>query len=373
MASKQEAMGTGSNGQLNDKVAPEMASAEEKMETGTNGQPNDKVATAEEVMETSSNGQPNDKVGPEMASAEEVMETSSNGQLSDKVAPKVASVVGTDVLLSNKGVRKVIFYDGYKYRFDKVHNGTEYYFCDTARTKGCSQRLHKPIDNDDPRHFILKGSHIHSGDARKVNKKKVMTKLKDLSKNTKDTIRQVISKSIYDTSKATKAKLPTEKLMAQMVSRYRRGSGVLKNPQNLSELVLEGEYAQTVNKKPFLLHDSMAMVPPEEIEEGVRDRVLIFTTSENLKFLSLCDEYFMDGTFSVTPPLFSQLYTLHGRYKGWHVPLVYTLLTNKKQDTYVDVLKFLHELEPTLNPTDYMVDFEMAAMNAIGEVFPETE
>lgn len=49
------------------------------------------------------------------------------------------------------------------------------------------------------------------------------------------------------------------------------------------------------------------------------------------------------------------------------------LLTNKKEETYVEALKVLLEAQPTLNPTDYMVDFERAAMNAIHEVFPDSE
>lgn len=36
----------------------------------------------------------------------------------------------TSVLLSNKGVKKVIFHEGFKFRYDKVYNGTEYYMCD---------------------------------------------------------------------------------------------------------------------------------------------------------------------------------------------------------------------------------------------------
>lgn len=36
----------------------------------------------------------------------------------------------SEVLLSNKRKRKVVFHSGQKYRYDKEHNGTEYYACD---------------------------------------------------------------------------------------------------------------------------------------------------------------------------------------------------------------------------------------------------
>lgn len=182
-----------------------------------------------------------------------------------------------------------------------------------ARSKGCGARLHKPVDVDDARHFILKGRHFHTGDARKVGKKKVMNKMKELAKTTKQPIRQVISESIADVKKATKAKLPSEKVMARIINRYRRNPGVPKNPQNFSELKFPEEYRNTLSKRPFLLHDSFELLELEgENFEDVHDRTLIFTTRENLKFLSDCEGLFMDGTFSVTPALFSQLYTIHG-------------------------------------------------------------
>lgn len=185
------------------------------------------------------------------------------------------------------------------------------YFLFRARLNGCGKRLHKPVDVDDPRHYKFKGDHIHTGDSRKISKKKVMTKLKDLAKNTKQPIRQVISESIYGVKKATKAKLPSEKVLARIVSRYRSKPGVPKNPQSLLELKFPEEYRNTVSNKPFLLYDSFDLM---DEEMDALSRSLIFTTSENLTFLSKCDELYMDGTFSVTPHLFKQLYTIHGNF-----------------------------------------------------------
>lgn len=62
-----------------------------------------------------------------------------------------------------------------------------------------------------------------------------------------------------------------------------------------------------------------------------------------------------------------------GRYDGWHVPLVYVLTTNKQQETYEEVFEVLKRLEPTRNPTDITVDFEMAVMNAIRKHFELAE
>ncbi|XP_055308641.1 uncharacterized protein LOC129572655 [Sitodiplosis mosellana] len=81
----------------------------------------------------------------------------------------------------------------------------------------------------------------------------------------------------------------------------------------------------------------------------------------------------MDGTFSVVPVIFKQLYTIHGRYKGHHVPLVYVLTSDKKEETYNAILRALLDIEPKINPTDFMTDFEKGAMNAVQRNFPMAE
>jgi len=48
---------------------------------------------------------------------------------------------------------------------------------------------------------------------------------------------------------------------------------------------------------------------------------------------------------------------------------VYVLTTNRKQSTYADILSKLVELEPDFKPPRAMVDFELAAINAINQQF----
>lgn len=53
------------------------------------------------------------------------------------------------------------------------------------------------------------------------------------------------------------------------------------------------------------------------------------------------------------------------------VPLVYALLPNKTQETYERLFEALKQLEPRLQPTTVMIDFEIAAKQAIASVFPQ--
>ena len=52
------------------------------------------------------------------------------------------------------------------------------------------------------------------------------------------------------------------------------------------------------------------------------------------------------------------------------VPLVYCLIQDKTEATYIRVFEKIKELQPTLNPASIMCDFEKATQNAIQHVFP---
>ncbi len=109
---------------------------------------------------------------------------------------------------------------------------------------------------------------------------------------------------------------------------------------------LTDPFTRTVKGDLFLLHDNNADV----------NRVVIFCTKENLAFLNHCDDWYMDGTFDITPAMFNQVYTIHGtstififlyycfisnykfgmlgRRENHHFPLVYALACKKDYFTY---------------------------------------
>ena len=72
-------------------------------------------------------------------------------------------------------------------------------------------------------------------------------------------------------------------------------------------------------------------------DNGRQDRLNIFGTTESIGFIEDSHDWFMDGTFSVTPRGFAQLYTFHGLGNGRNVVGIYALLVNKRVDTYVEL------------------------------------
>ncbi|KFD59233.1 hypothetical protein M514_28588, partial [Trichuris suis] len=127
-------------------------------------------------------------------------------------------------------------------------------------------------------------------------------------------------------------------------------------------------YMMTKRGEPFLMHDSGA-----EDEE----RVLIFSTQENVRHLSASATLFCDGTFKTAPTQFAQLFTVHGVVLGYPVPLVYALTTRKREQThrYVHqrIIDYAEERNWSINPSLCMMDVELANMNAIRSLLPNAE
>ena len=59
-------------------------------------------------------------------------------------------------------------------------------------------------------------------------------------------------------------------------------------------------------------------------------RMVIFVDPTGLQYLATADEWYGDGTFSVSPQVFYQLYTVHGEVLGQVLPNAYYLLPDKQ-------------------------------------------
>lgn len=55
------------------------------------------------------------------------------------------------------------------------------------------------------------------------------------------------------------------------------------------------------------------------------------------------------------------------------MPLVYILASGKREEDYNSIFRAILNLEPAINPTDIVTDFEMAAINAVRTNFPLAE
>lgn len=109
------------------------------------------------------------------------------------------------------------------------------------------------------------------------------------------------------------------------------------------------------------------------------NKILIFSTTAEIRFLALAVYWIMDGTFKTVPTLFRQLYSIHAPVGGENsriLPLVYALMASKSQECYTrlfeDLQDLAEEIEVELEPHYIITDFEQGAIIAPHSVFPMT-
>ena len=152
--------------------------------------------------------------------------------------------------------------------------------------------------------------------------------------------------------------MPKESSLKRTLQRARHvAESCPPEPASLLQLVLREEDKVLSNQERWLLFDS----------GPVSDRLLIFSSQENLRLLRQAQMVFSDGTFKCAPScLFPQLYTIHAKCYGSVVPLVYCLLPNKREATYRTLINALLD-NVAIAPIEWHTDFERAAINVINE------
>ena len=181
------------------------------------------------------------------------------------------------------------------------------------------------------------------------------------AETTEDRTQAIIGGNVQQLSAAEKAQLPNLETMRRGIRRARQGDiPVAPQPAN-HNLVIPPAYSTLENGDAFLQYDN-----------NNAERISIFGTDDGLNFLAHADDWFMDGTFTVAPPQFAQLYTVHGLSADHLVVCCYALLPNKRRGTYVEFLQQVHRLTNGFIPQSIMIDFEQACIGAIPIVYPNT-
>ncbi|KAL0868257.1 hypothetical protein ABMA27_007788 [Loxostege sticticalis] len=117
-------------------------------------------------------------------------------------------------------------------------------------------------------------------------------------------------------------------------------------------------------------------------DDGESDKILVFASNISIRFLRRARRkrnrrYFADGTFKSVPKPFYQLFTLHvdlcsDSKSTQIVPVVYALLPNKNQDTYLRLFNIMKSVLK-INITNFKCDYELGIMNAVKTVYPDAQ
>ncbi|XP_043462872.1 uncharacterized protein LOC122498936 [Leptopilina heterotoma] len=190
---------------------------------------------------------------------------------------------------------------------------------------------------------------------------------------------QIVRENLCDLSPAVLAQLPERENLKKTMRRERRRK-LPPNPKSLEDLnELPESYKKTFSNERFLMYDSR-----DDIAFG-EGRVLVFSTRNNLERLADSDTWYVDGTFKVSPSLFTQLFTVMGKVLKPNVrgneptviafPFVYALLSSKETDQYEAVFRSIASMAATYGihhcrPQRIVSDFEVAIINACCSVYP---
>lgn len=97
------------------------------------------------------------------------------------------------------------------------------------------------------------------------------------------------------------------KSLKRLVQRQRKEDFVA--PKSLKEVIVADNYKVTKRGDKFLF-----------IDTNDDERILIFTTLQNLQLLKESSMILVDGTFKTCPVLFSQIFTVHGIKEKLSIP-----------------------------------------------------
>jgi len=95
---------------------------------------------------------------------------------------------------------------------------------------------------------------------------------------------------------------------------------------------------------------------------------MIFGQDNHGNWVQDMDRVFIDGTFTLAPPLFSHVFVILAKRAEYVFPAMYALLPNN-QETYDGLFELIETIWPLFNPTSISLNFEMAVMNSVQQAF----
>lgn len=132
-------------------------------------------------------------------------------------------------------------------------------------------------------------------------------------------------------STASQGSLPKQESIKRKINRIRNVvSQAPPCPTDRRSIVIPNSYATYESEhgvvESFILGDSLPDDPPASDK-----RVLIFGRESARDWIHLVNKIHVDGTFSISPSLFAQVFLILAKRNGFVVPLCYGLLPTKEE------------------------------------------
>lgn len=176
----------------------------------------------------------------------------------------------------------------------------------------------------------LEGIHDHDPfQGKDINRKSISNSIKRKGESLDERPSKLIRKEIGDSPSTLDTLTRHDVRLIRNNITHARLKSLPKLPKSATDLQLALNQMDitTTKEENFLLKN--------DIEKGF----VVFSTDSNLKYLCEQETFLMNGTFEYAPKHFQQIFTIHSYAGGSYIPLVFSLLKDKKKDTYFNILE----------------------------------
>ena len=270
-------------------------------------------------------------------------------------------------VVGQRGSQQLVDTDGYVYTRKKERDTALTTAWRCLKFRKCKCPCHVYLTTDETSLQTGSKPHTHQPDTTDGDKKVLIQSLKRKAEEQHLSVTQnLLTEVLTVATPAVNIALPKWESLARIVQRSRAkasGAAAYTEPPTAREFVLPESCKKTGRDECFVIFDGMS-------EDGVR--MIVFGTESNLRILASHPNWICDGTFYVAPRLFYQSYSVHAVIDGKCVPLVYALLSDKTEKSYVFFLTILRDaFSVQISHGLVMIDFELAAINAFQKVFEQ--
>lgn len=214
--------------------------------------------------------------------------------------------------------------------------------------------------------FVLKNAHNHQPDYKKVIKMLSVCEMKDIMEKTKNSPRFVTNTVMKGADIQRIEAIGDYTYMHRRLRRY-RSELINPLPYLSPQLKLSHKLCYTHINTPFYRYG-----PDNFNRLDINNDILLFFSDFAAEKLKQNSVWCVDGTFSVVPSPYLQLYTI-SCIKEHHVfPCIFAILKNKKKETYKKLHDLVRILIGNVTPLIIKTDFENSAIQAMKETYLNT-
>ena len=259
--------------------------------------------------------------------------------------------------------------DGFLMSYIKVDGRLSYYRCKHSSKLACPVKISYNVLT----HKIVKWfPRIHTHDnaaAEALIKNIVMEKIEKYAANPMVNPRHVFNEASSDVLhdkrlSGTTSLMPTSVVVKNKLLKKRQTAFQLPPTPKDWTFIIPSDYQVTTDGFPFLICD-------EALYGGAR--VIGFSSPTGLAMLTNSTQVFGDGTFElVATTMWAQLWIFMTMEQGVYLPAVWFFLPNKERATYKVMFSAVKKVCPLFDPLVLALDYELATIQALGSVFPDT-